>query len=163
MRYFLRILKEIGIAIILLGIRFAFGMFLFRHQIPFLSSDIPNSVEYERINMADYDIKGDIEDETDPTKTYTASNNSLRSMEREYLIMTGSANPFTSNGTGERDLPSEIVSIKNEADPDYSASEETETVDAEKKEAVSDEKAETATTVSKGTGETERELEPKAN
>jgi hypothetical protein len=110
--------------------------------------------------MADYDINGDLEDETDPTKTYTASNNSLRNMEKEYLIMTGSANPFSSNGGGEQDLPSEIVTIENEAMPDYSTSETTEKVDAEKKDAVATSSAETTTSKSEGTGETERQLEP---
>ena len=160
MRYVLRILKELGIAIVLMGIMFAVGMFLFRNQLPFISSDIPNAVKYEPINMADYDIKGDLEDETDPTKTYTASNNSLRSMEKEYLIMTGSANPFSSNGDSEQDLPSETVTIENEAMVDHSTTESTEKVDAEKKDAVANTSAETATSKSEGTGETERELEP---
>jgi hypothetical protein len=119
MQIFLRILKEIGIAILLLGILFAVGMLLFKNQIPFLSSDIPNPVSYDGINMADYDIKGDLEDETDPTRTYTASNNSLRNMEREYLIMTGSANPFTSQGKAEQDIPSEYVTIENKANSNY--------------------------------------------
>jgi hypothetical protein len=82
-------------------------------------------------------------------------------MEREYLIMTGSINPFTSNGNGEHDLPSEMVTIKNEANPDYSVAANTEQkVDAENKEAVASQTADTSTTTS--TGETERELEPKA-
>ena len=124
MQIILRILKETGIAILLLGVLVLVGFFLFRKQVPFLSSDIPNAVKYAGITASDYDIKGDLEDETDPTKTYTASNSSLRNIEREYRILTGSANPFSASTsidtTNAYDLPTEIVSIENEANPDYS-------------------------------------------
>jgi len=123
MQIILRILKETGIAILLLGVLVLVGFFLFRKQVPFLSSDIPNAVTYAGITASDYDIKGDLEDETDPTKTYTASNTSLRNVEKEYRILTGSANPFSSSSTTSDntfDLPTEIVTIENEANPDYS-------------------------------------------
>ena len=121
MQIFLRILKEVGIAIVLLGLLVLVGFILFRKQIPFLESDIPNAVVYAGIDASEYDIKGDLEDETDPTKTYTASNNSLRTLESEYRIMTGSANPFaaTSKSAENRDIPTEMVSIANEANPVY--------------------------------------------
>ncbi len=121
MQIVLRILKEIGIAILLLGILFALGMFLFRSQIPFLSVNIPDAVSYPGIAMSDYDIKGDLEDETDPTRTYTASNSSLREMEKEYLVLTGAANPFSSRGDGSKDIPTETVTISNAASSESSA------------------------------------------
>jgi hypothetical protein len=118
MQMFLRILKEIGIAIVILGLLLLVGFFLFRSSVPFLSSDIPNAVEYKGINYAEYDIEGDLEDQTDPTKRYEATNNNLRGLENERKVQTGAANPFTtSTPEGESDLPTEKVSIENSANP----------------------------------------------
>jgi len=116
MQVFLRILKEIGIAIVILGLLLLVGFFLFRSHMPFLSSDIPNPVDYKGVNYTDYDIEGDLENQKDPTKRYEATTGSLRTLETERKVHTGAPNPFVSSNA-ESDIPSERVSIENSANP----------------------------------------------
>ena len=116
MQVFLRILKEIGIAIVILGLLLLIGFFLFRNHMPFLNSDIPNPVEYNGINKSDFDIEGDLEEQKDPTKRYEATTGSLRTLEEERKVHTGAPNPFVSSNS-ESDIPSERVSIENSANP----------------------------------------------
>ena len=116
MQIFLRILKEIGIAIVILAVLLFVGFMLFKNQIPFLNSDVPHSVEYKGIDLAQFDIEGDLENQKDPTKTYEATNGSLRSLEQDRRIHTGAPNPFVSS-KAEPDIPTERVSIENSANP----------------------------------------------
>ena len=116
MQIFLRILKEIGIAIVILGLLLLLGFFLFRDHMPFLNSDIPNPIDYKGINYADFDIVGDLEDQTDPTKRYEATTGNLRTLEQDRKVHTGAPNPFVAS-TAESDIPSERVSIDNSANP----------------------------------------------
>ena len=81
MQIILRILKEVGIAIVLLGLLLLIGYFLFKNQVPFLNSDIPNAVEYKGIDYAEYNIEGDLENQKDPTKRYETTTNNLRVIE----------------------------------------------------------------------------------
>ncbi len=110
----LRIFKEIGIAIVILALLLFVGFMLFRSQMPFLNSDIPNAIEYKSLDMAQFSIEGNYENETDPTKIYEASNGSLRTLEQDRRIHTGAPNPFVSS-KAEPDIPTEKVSIANSA------------------------------------------------
>lgn len=114
MDIFLRILKEIGIAIVALILVSLIVWLLFRGHLPFLGRDIPDPVDYVQINKSDYDIKGDIEDETNPTLTYEATDGQLDGLESGRYVSTGGPNPFTSNSS-ESDVPSEMVTITNTA------------------------------------------------
>ncbi len=116
MHIILRIFKEIGIAIAILILLLVAGFFLFKSSVPFLNSDIPHSVEYKGIDMAQFDIEGDLENQKDPTKTYEATNGSLRTLEQDRRIHTGAPNPFVST-SAEPDIPTERVSISNSANP----------------------------------------------
>ena len=128
MQIFLRILKETGIAIIVLALVSLVVWLLFQKQLPFLGQDIPDAVEYAEINVEDYNTVGDIEDETNPTQVYEATNEQLTGYETDRYISTGLINPFSSN-TATPDVPSERVTISNPtvlgAD---GATDETETV-----------------------------------
>ena len=112
MQVFLRILKETGIAIVVLMLVALVVWFLFKEQLPFLGQDIPDPVEYTEINKSDFDIKGDIESETNPTLTYEATNEQLNGLITDRIISTGLPNPFNSNNA-EADVPSERVTITN--------------------------------------------------
>ena len=57
-----------------------------------------------------------MENQKDPTKTYEATNGSLRSLEQDRRIHTGAPNPFVSS-SAEPDIPTERVSIENSANP----------------------------------------------
>lgn len=112
MDIFLRILKETGIAIIVLVLVALVVWFLFHKQLPFLGQDIPEAVEYAEISKADFDIEGDIESETNPTQTYEATNEQLNGYLKDRYLTTGLPNPFSSNHA-ETDVPSERVTITN--------------------------------------------------
>jgi len=122
MQIFLRILKETGIAIIVLALVSLVIWLLFQKQLPFLGQDIPDAVEYAEINVEDYNTVGDIEDETNPTQVYEATNEQLTGYETDRYISTGLINPFSSN-TATPDVPSERVTISN---PTVLGTEETE-------------------------------------
>ena len=119
MQIITRRIKELVIAVVIVIVMLVAGYFLFRNHFQFLSSDIPNAVKYEGINQSEYLVKGSIEDETDPTRRYEANNNSLRAMAEERRVSTGAPNPFVASETVDTDLPSEIVTIKNELGIDY--------------------------------------------
>ena len=114
-----RIFKEILIAVILLGLLFLVGFILFRNQFTFLSSDIPNPVTYKGIEAGEYDIKGDLEDQKDPTKTYQNTPSTLKYLEESRRVHTGTPNPFSGalDEDSDTDLPSEKVDIQNQANP----------------------------------------------
>ena len=119
MQMFGRILKEILILVILLGLVFLVGFLLFRNQFTFLSSDIPNAVTYKGIDNAEYDIEGDVEDLKDPKKTYQNTPSNLKDLEETRRVHTGTPNPFSGalDEDSETDIPSERVDIQNEANP----------------------------------------------
>ena len=112
MQIFLRILKETGIAIVVLMLVALVVWVLFKEQLPFLGQEIPESIEYVEINKSDFDIEGDIESETNPTQTYEATNEQLNGFVSDRIISTGLPNPFNSN-SAEADVPSERVTISN--------------------------------------------------
>lgn len=132
MDVFLRILKEIGIAIGALVLVSLVVWLLFRNHLPFLGQAVPAPIEYTEINKSDFDIEGNIEAETNPTQTYEATDKQLDGLESGRYVSTGGPNPFTSNN-GESDVPSEMVTITNSANGttnntvDDSASTKTET------------------------------------
>lgn len=119
MQVILRILKEVGIAIVLLGLMGIVGFVLFKDQFPFLYFDIPNAVEYKGIDYADYDVKGDLENQKDPIKRYQTTTTNLRGLETDRKVLTGASNPFVTDSAteDESDLPTEKVTIENLANP----------------------------------------------
>ena len=114
MEIFLRILKEIGIAMVALILVSLLVWLLFKNHVPFLGQDIPDPIDYVQINKSDFDIKGDIESETNPTLIYEATDGQLDGLESGRYVSTGGPNPFTSNSS-ESDVPSEMVTITNTA------------------------------------------------
>lgn len=112
-----RILKEVVIACIMVGLIMLIGFLLFRNHFVFLSSTVPNPASYERINLAEFGVVGDevsLENQKDPTKKYEATNSSLRTMTDERRVSTGAPNPFVTSDEAEADLPTEVVTITNE-------------------------------------------------
>lgn len=112
MQIFLKILKETGIAILILALVALVVWLIFRNELPFLDQDIPDAIEYTEINKNDFDIRGDIEDETDPTVVYQASASQMTDYESGRYVSTGGPNPFVSNNA-DPDVPSEKVTISN--------------------------------------------------
>ena len=114
-----RIGKEFIIAIILICVVFLLGFVLFRNTFSFLSASVPNAVTYEKIDYAQYDIRGDVEDQKDPTKTYQNTTWNLKEQEELRKVHTGTPNPFSGalDKDPETDLPSEKADITNAANP----------------------------------------------
>ena len=109
-----RILKEVIIAFLIMGIILLIGFLLFRNHFGFFTSSVPNAVVYVPINDSDYGVTGSLEDAKDPPKTYEATPSSLRTMTEERRVSTGAPNPFVSSDNPDSDLPSEVVTIANE-------------------------------------------------
>ncbi|MBR6252793.1 MAG: hypothetical protein IKR04_03030 [Clostridia bacterium] len=112
-----RILKEVFIAFIMVGLIVLIGFLLFRNHFTFLSTSVPNAVKYDRINLADYGVVSEetsLENQKDPTKKYEATNKSLRTMTDERRVSTGAPNPFVTSDEVETDIPTEVVTIANE-------------------------------------------------
>ena len=124
MEIFLRILKEIGIAIVALILVSLLVWLLFKNHVPFLGQDIPDPIDYVQINKSDFDIKGDIESETNPTLTYEATDGQLDGLESGRYVSTGGPNPFTSDSS-ESDVPSEMVTITNTANGNTESADKT--------------------------------------
>ena len=110
MEIFMRILKETGIAIIVLALVTFIIWVMFNDQMPFLGQAIPNPIEYAEVNPSDFDIKGDIESETNPTLTWEVTQGQSQGFEEDRYVSTGGINPFNSN-RAESDVPSERVTI----------------------------------------------------
>ena len=93
MDIFLRILKETGIAIVVLVVVALVVWLLFHEQLPFLGQEIPDPIQYAGINKDAYDI----EDEENPTQVYEATNEQLDGYVSERQWTTGMVNPFTTS------------------------------------------------------------------
>ncbi len=105
MEVFLKILKEIGIAILLGLLVAAVAAIVFIDKIPF-SKKIPESINYTNINKNDYDVRGDVEDKENPTETYVSNASQLKQYEFIKYILPGRYRPF--GGTKSvTDIPSE--------------------------------------------------------
>ena len=124
MQILLRIFKEVGIAIILLGLLLLVGYFLFRNQVPFLDSSIPNPVEYKGIDYSEFNIdesnslEQELQKEADVAIQHFTTTPDLRNLETERKVQTGAPNPFViTNSEPGSDLPTEKVSIDNAAIP----------------------------------------------
>lgn len=112
MQIFLRILKETGIAIIILMLVALVMWLLFNKHLPFLGQDIPDAIDYAEISESDFSTQGKIEDETNPTQTYEVTNEQLNGYVEDRYVSTGLPNPFNGNNA-EPDVPSERVTISN--------------------------------------------------
>ena len=112
-----RVLKEVLIACLMVGLILLIAFLLFRNHFIFLSSSVPNAVKYDRVNLADYGVVSEdysLENQKDPTKKYEATNSSLRTMTEERRVSTGAPNPFVISEQVDPDIPTEIVTITNE-------------------------------------------------
>ena len=112
-----RVLKEVVIACVMVGLILLISFLLFRNHFIFLSSSVPNAVKYDRVNLADYGVVSEdysLENQKDPTKKYEATNSSLRTMTEERRVSTGAPNPFVISEQVDPDIPTEIVTITNE-------------------------------------------------
>ena len=113
MQIFLRILKETGIAIIVLMLVALVMWLLFNKHLPFLGQDIPDAIEYVEVKESDFSTTGtDIENATNPTQVFEATNEQLNGLITDRYISTGLPNPFNSSSS-EPDVPSERVTITN--------------------------------------------------
>jgi len=122
MQIFLRIFKEIGISVIILGLLGVAIVLLFKDQFFFLRSSVPNPIVYNGIDQNKFSVDGSIEDLKDPAKIYQSTNSELRTYEDEHRVKTGLSNPFNATGisSSNADVPNEKVTIRNNATLSYS-------------------------------------------
>ncbi|MBQ9266708.1 MAG: hypothetical protein IJ217_00215 [Clostridia bacterium] len=108
METFKKVLKEIGIALLLLLLVAAVAAILFVDKIPF-SKQIPESIHYTNIDKNDYNVRGDVEDIANDTVTFMSKASELKYYELIKLVLPGRHRPFGSINSGT-DIPSEYVS-----------------------------------------------------
>lgn len=105
----LTILKEIGIALLILVILCAAIVLAFREQLPF-DEEIREAEEYQKVNLAEYSISSS--DRTSGieaiTITHEANSNQITEAESIDRIQTGKYTPFGSID-GTSDLPTEKI------------------------------------------------------
>lgn len=124
MEIFKKVLKEIGIAFILILVIAGVAIFAFYDKIPF-ARQIPESVKYSAIDRNDYSVSGDVENIKNDTETYMSSSKELRYYELIKLVLPGRIYPFGSINAGT-DIPTEYVN--------QSSGQTTTTAEAEKLE-----------------------------
>lgn len=111
MQIFLRILKELGIALIFILLIVAILAFAFRDKVPF-GTDVPEAVNYTVVNREDFKV-GDtgVEDKKNPDQVYQTSAKQLEEYITEKIVSPGRIAPFDSIESVP-DVPSETVSTK---------------------------------------------------
>ena len=107
MEIFKKVLKEIGIAILLCLIVAGISAILFYDKIPF-AKQIPESINYTNIDKNDYNVRGDVEDIANATETFVSKSSELRYYELIKYVLPGRHRPFGSINSGT-DIPSEYV------------------------------------------------------
>lgn len=108
MPIFLRILKELGIALLFLLLILGVIAFVFYDKVP-LGKVIPDSVKYTKIDQTQFKVTGEgIEDKKAATQTYETSASHLEEYLTEKIVNPGRFEPF-SPITSEPDIPSERV------------------------------------------------------
>lgn len=112
MQVFLRILKELGIAIIFILLIVAILAFAFRDKVPF-GTEVPEAVSYTAINQKDYVVADSaVEEAKSPDQIYKTSVKQLEEYITEKIVSPGRIAPFGSID-GAKDVPSEKVSDKS--------------------------------------------------
>lgn len=107
MQIFTRILKELGIAILFMLLILAILAFAFRDKVPY-GTKVPDSIDYANIDKKDYDVRGDVEDKTNPTQTYQTSTAQLEAYLTEKIVSPGRFAPFDPIDSVP-DVPSETI------------------------------------------------------
>ena len=110
-KIFLGILREIGIALIILVVLAAVTVFAFKDQLPY-DEQVPEGDEYVKANMKTYSVSSTdrLSEINQVTITHETNQGQIISAENEVRVQTGRYTPFgTISGT--TDLPSERVGI----------------------------------------------------
>ena len=107
MQIFLRILKELGIAIVFVLIILAVLAVAFYDKVPY-GTEVPESIKYTNIERDEYNVRGDVEDKFNPTLTYQTSNKQLEEYLTEKMVSPGRFAPFDPV-TSVPDVPTDRV------------------------------------------------------
>ncbi|MBR4111259.1 MAG: hypothetical protein IKK43_06220 [Clostridia bacterium] len=107
MQIFMRILKELGIALLFLLLILGALAFAFYDKVPF-GKKVPDSVKYTRINKDDYNVRGNVEDQASATQTFETSSSQLESYLTEKIVSPGRFDPFNPIESVS-DIPTETV------------------------------------------------------
>jgi hypothetical protein len=110
----IRLFKEIGISLLVLIALSAVIVFAFYNKIPF-QKEIPETITYNNIDLSQYGVRGDVENETAETKRYESNYGEFDLFETERRYLPGKINPF-SGITATTDLPTEVVGVQPSSD-----------------------------------------------
>lgn len=108
MQIFLRILKELGIAIIFILLIVAILAFAFRDKVPF-GTEVPEAVKYTAIDREAYTaVSTGIEEQKNPDQIYQTSAKQLEQYLTEKIVSPGRIEPFDTIESVS-DIPEELV------------------------------------------------------
>ena len=107
MQIFMRILKELGIALLFLLLILGVLAFAFYDKVPF-GTKVPEPIDYANINRDDYNVRGNVEDQANATQTYETSTSQLEEYLTEKIVSPGRFDPFNPIESVS-DVPTEIV------------------------------------------------------
>lgn len=105
----LKVLKEVGIALIILLAIAATMAFLFIDKIP-IAVEIPEADAYISVNRADFIVATNgIEDAQNETVVYQSTTQDLEIYSDEYRYTSGKVEPLTNPTPGKSDIPTDII------------------------------------------------------
>ena len=107
MQIFMRILKELGIALLFLLLILGVLAFAFYDKVPF-GTKVPEPIDYANINRDDYNVRGNVENQANATQTYETSTSQLEEYLTEKIVSPGRFDPFNPIESVS-DVPTEIV------------------------------------------------------
>lgn len=113
MQVFMKIMKELGIAVLFLLLILCVLAFTFYDKVPF-GKEIPEAVKYTKIEKSSYDVRGDLEDRAGDTQTFQTSASQLEQYLTDKYVSPGRFEPFNTI-TSVSDIPNETVSISTAA------------------------------------------------
>ena len=107
MRLFMKIMKELGIALLFVLVILGVLAVAFHNRVPY-GKEVPESINYVNIEKSNFDVRGDVEDKANATLTYQTSAKQLESYLTEKIVSPGRFAPFDATNSVS-DVPSEVV------------------------------------------------------
>lgn len=126
----LLVLREVLIDIIIIVLVLATAFFLLKDYYPF-NVKVAEAARYTAVNINNYKVIGDIENEQEPTKNFhEATSAQIDLSQTELRYVPGSVNPFVAE-QGESDLPTDTIDRSSSSRVTTSESTNTESTSGE--------------------------------
>lgn len=109
-----KILKDVGLFLLIAAICAVAGVFLFVEKIP-VAVEIPDAKTYAKIDKSDYIVETNgIEDAQNETVVYQSTSADLELYTEELRYTTGKTEPLTNPDPGVSDIPTDVIGKSSE-------------------------------------------------